>query len=219
MSKMRQILKSESKPGWNAHILACPPGRPKDLPARAKCAKRAGVACVMWWDIQHGWTVTFMKRTEDKSPHSGQWAFPGGAEESVDGGDLVETARRECLEEIGVLLQDHHVLGQLSPLYIPPSDFLVQPIVAVVDAPPTFKLQKDEVAEIGLMPLKELPHSGQTWPMEQVRVKGQSIRVPGWPINEDVLWGATAMITAELIEICVQAGFGRSFATLDNRMS
>ena len=154
-----------------------------------------------------------MERTLDNTPHSGQLAFPGGSEEEVDGGDLVQTARREFAEEVGVTLTDDQMLGALSVLYIPPSNFLVQPVLAWSDVTPEFVLQKEEVARVMVVPLAELPQPGAHWPEQRVTVRSGTARVPGWPVGEGVLWGATAMMVAELLEVCAGAGFGLSFAS------
>lgn len=215
-AKLRQTLQPEVRPGWEAQQLACPPGRPPDLPKRIESARRAGVVCLMWWDPERAWVVLFMRRTQDGTAHSGQWAFPGGAEEVEDGGDLGRTARRECMEEIGVQLADDDIVGALSPLYIPPSHFYVEPLVAVVDGSPTFVLERDEVEEVVAVPLGGLPAQGQTWPTHTVPIRGGNASVPGWPMHDGVLWGASAMMTAELQEVCAQAGFGRSFAASEN---
>ena len=120
------------------------------------------------------------------------------------------------MEEIGVQLTDHDIVGALSPLYIPPSHFYVEPLVAVVNGPPTFVLEHDEVEEVVAVPLSALPARGQTWPTHIVPIHGGKASVPGWPMHDGVLWGASAMMTAELQEVCVQAGFGRSFAASEN---
>lgn len=206
-------LQQGSLPGWDAQSLACPPGRPKDLPERLNAARRAGVVCLLCPNAHGQWSLVLMERTLDNTPHSGQLAFPGGSEEEVDGGDLVQTARREFAEEMGVTLTDNQMLGELSMLYIPPSNFLVQPVLAWSDVTPEFVLQKEEVARVMVVPLAELPQPGAHWPEQRVTVRSGTARVPGWPVGEGVLWGATAMMVAELLEVCVGAGFGLSFAS------
>ena len=93
------------------------------------------------------------------------------------------------MEEIGVQLADDDIVGALSPLYIPPSHFYVEPLVAVVDGPPTFVLERDEVEEVVAVPLSALPAQCQTWPTHIVPVRGGRASVPGWPMHDGVLWG------------------------------
>ena len=103
-----------------------------------------------------------MLRTQDGSPHSGQLSFPGGAEEPGDEGDLLTTALRECREEVGVAVHTSRVLGPLTPLFIPPSQFWVHPFVAWSPNTPAFLLQATEVADVLLLPLDDLPGADQS---------------------------------------------------------
>ena len=210
--KLKEALEERSRAGWAGQALACPPGRPKDMPERLRTARKAGVVCLLCHDHKRDWTLAFMQRTLDDTPHSGQWAFPGGAEEPEDAGDLMRTALRECKEEIGLALSNAEVVGMLSPLYIPPSHFYVQPFVAVLGGVPEVVLQREEVARLCWVPLRDLPSPGQPWPLQNVKVSKGTFHVPGWPMDEGVLWGATAMMTAELLMACAAAGFGCSFA-------
>ena len=73
-----------------------------------RAARRAGVVALLCPNVEGQWSLVFMRRTQDGSPHSGQLSFPGGAEEASDGTDLVRTALRECQEEVGVALDEAH---------------------------------------------------------------------------------------------------------------
>ena len=101
--------------------------------------------------------MVLIQRTADDSPHSGQLAFPGGARDPEDLGDDLTTARRECLEEVGVNIPSSAILGPLSPLYIPPSHFLVQPFVAWSWEPLEFHPQAEEVAVYICFPFGRSP--------------------------------------------------------------
>ena len=102
IAKLESRLRPGSLPGWKAQSLACPPGRPPDVVEKMAQAKRAGVMCLLCPDGEGRWSVVLMKRTEDGTAHSGQLAFPGGAEDPEDSGNLMLTAIRECAEEVGV---------------------------------------------------------------------------------------------------------------------
>ena len=173
-AKLRQSLQPEVRPGWEAQQRACPPGRPQDLPERIQSARRAGVVCLMWWYPERGWVVLFMRRTQDGTAHSGQWAFPGGAEEVADHGDLERTARRECLEEIGVDLKDEDIVGRPALVH-PTESLLCGAPVAAVNGPPTFVLERDEVEEVVGLFLSALPEPCQTWPTTRFPFAGQSV--------------------------------------------
>lgn len=208
---LSEALSAGALPGWKAQSLACPPGRPTDLPERIRDARRAGVVCLLCWH-DHQWCVMLILRAQDNSPHSGQLAFPGGAAEAKDGGDLTQTALRELKEEVGVSLKTTQIMGKLSPIYIPPSHFYVQPVVACCLELPELVLQEDEVAEAMFVPLSDLPSARGSWPTQRVSVGNANVLVPGWPLGNHVLWGATAMVMSELLMVCDAAGFGLSFA-------
>ena len=145
IAALSEVLTSRPLPGWPSQSLACPPGRPRDLEERVRDARQAGVVSLLCWH-EGQWQVLLMLRTRDNTPHSGQLAFPGGAAEPSDGGDLTNTALRELEEEVGISLKEDQIVGRLSPIYIPPSDFFVQPVVACCDEVPTIHLQEEEVA-------------------------------------------------------------------------
>lgn len=211
IQRLSEVLNGPLLPGWRAQSLACPPGRPKDVVERIRDAKEAGVICLLCRDNSF-WSVVLMVRAKDNTAHSGQLAFPGGASEDKDGGNLKATAKREFEEEMGVVIKEDQILGALTSLYIPPSHFYVQPFVAWMDGLPEFELQREEVADVLLISLRDLPAPGVQWSNQVIHgIKG-NFHVPGWPIGEHVLWGATAMMMAELLEACEAAGFGLSFA-------
>lgn len=140
--------------------------------------------------------ILFIRRALDGSAHSGQIAFPGGEQELADS-DLTATALREAHEEIGLQPERVQVLGRLSPLYIPVSNFVVYPIVGCVDHLPAFVCQPDEVDEVLLIPVDTLARSCDT-----VNVGGaQPVTAPCYRVGSVSVWGATAMIAAEFLDV------------------
>jgi len=87
--------------------------------------------------------------------HSGQIALPGGRFESSDG-DLLNTALREAREEIGIDPGKVRIIGQLTELYIPPSNYLVAPFIGFVTDEPSFEPDLLEVEEIIVIRLSDL---------------------------------------------------------------
>ena len=144
IAALSEVLTSRPLPGWPSQSLACPPGRPRDLEERVRDARQAGVVSLLCWHNGQ-WQVLLMLRTRDNTPHSGQLAFPGGAAEALDGGDLTRTALRELEEEVGISLREDQIMGWLSPIYIPPSHFFVQPWWLVVTRCPTFGCRKKKL--------------------------------------------------------------------------
>lgn len=141
-----------------------------------------------------------MVRTSDGGPHSGQISLPGGAFELDKDQSLTETALRETEEEIGIPSQDIDIAGMLSPLYIPVSDFLVQPVVGQLDKLPIFKIDHSEVHRIVEVPIKALLDSRNQTDFK-FHYKEKEITSPAFNIGKDRIWGATAMILTEFLAI------------------
>lgn len=160
---------------------------------------RLGGVLVLLYCYQDELFLVLTRRREDLNAHAGQISFPGGQHEAPE--TLQETAVREAQEEIGVDPAVITILGQLSPLYIPPSDFEVHPTVAwyANGQQPKFKPNDDEVAEILEVPLSHLFNPGvrveETW-----QLRGFSVQVPFFNVDGQKVWGATAMMLSELVE-------------------
>ncbi len=99
--------------------------------------------------------IPFIKRTNAGKYHGGQMALPGGKSEPGDGNSL-NTALRECEEEIGVPPKEVTVIGKLSDVYIPLSNFNITPFVGTIPEMPNFVLSKNEVEKVIIIPLKDL---------------------------------------------------------------
>ena len=137
-----------------------------------------------------------IKRPSYDGIHSGQLALPGGKKEQDE--QPIHTAIRETLEEVGVSVSTQDVLGELTPLYIPPSNFLVHPFVAWLSHAPAYVIDEREVDILLEVPLT-------TFLDEQLKTRRRIhvgvntfIDAPCYVIGEETLWGATAMMFAEL---------------------
>jgi 8-oxo-dGTP pyrophosphatase MutT (NUDIX family) len=130
--------------------------------------------------------------------HSGQISLPGGGRES--GESALAAALRETREEIGVDVTSQQVLGSLSAHRIPVSGYEVTPFVAAIEGPVGYWRDPREVESIFEVPLRSLLDASlqRERPM---RLRGQSYRVPGWELGDGFLWGATAMILGEFLEV------------------
>jgi len=118
--------------------------------------------------------------------------------------NIIATALRECEEEIGVPTKEIEVLGTLTPLFIPPSNFLVTATVGYVKTLQNFKPSEKEVKEIIKVPLDLLFHSSVKGEriVKRSDKKYEDMKTPVYLLQEDiVIWGATAMIIAELEEL------------------
>lgn len=165
-------------------------------------AKQARQSAVMILLYKQNDLIKFplIVRPQYPGVHSGQIALPGGKYEEGDK-DLVYTALRETEEEVGISMQDVEVLGQLSELYVPPSNFNILPVVGIHPAIPEFILQESEVDELVIADMKALNDSSKRKEKEMTFYSGTKVKVPYFDIENKVVWGATAMILSEFATI------------------
>lgn len=193
---------SEPLPGAEAqyrmaHLSRRPPAL--DIPADARLA---GVLA-LFYPKAGNWHLVFIERNTDNpnDRHSGQISFPGGKFESSDG-SLRQTALRETEEEIGIAASSIQVIGSLSELYIPVSNFLVSPTVGFIDFAPQFIPHPGEVKSILEAPFSLFLEKDTIATTDLTLASGFVLRdVPYFKIGSKVLWGATAMIMSELLEV------------------
>jgi 8-oxo-dGTP pyrophosphatase MutT (NUDIX family) len=130
--------------------------------------------------------------------HQGQVSLPGGA---VEAGETVEEAAlREAEEEVGLQRAAVAVRLRLTPLYIPVSGYVLHPVVATAAAPPDVRPCADEVeciVEVGLSDLT----APSALAVEVRDREGFPIEVPYFDLGGPKLWGATAMVVAELLTV------------------
>lgn len=144
--------------------------------------------------------TVFIKRASYKGVHSGQIAFPGGKVEQEDR-SLVHTALREAEEEVAIPRQVVSTLGSLSPLYVPPSNFLINPFVGFGEERPNFIPQPSEVEAILEAPLVNFVGDQGLKDVTVTLNDGQRLKVKGFQLEDQIIWGATAMILKEFSEI------------------
>ncbi len=161
--------------------------------------RKSGVLILFYPDSM-GAFFPLIKRPEYPGFHSGQVAFPGGKMEITDE-NIVQTALREAEEEVGVDRSKVHVLGSLSDLYIPTSNFLVSPVIGFLESRPEFIPEEKEVSRIiqTELPLLFNPEIRK----RKILTLGQNINLdtPFYEIDGEMVWGATAMILSELIHL------------------
>jgi 8-oxo-dGTP pyrophosphatase MutT (NUDIX family) len=163
-------------------------------------ARRAAVALLIY---PHAglWYLPLTLRPAHLREHAGQVSLPGG---SLEAGEDVEAgAWRELEDELGVSPRDITPLGRLTPIYIFASNFFVTPCVATCASRPDFRADEREVAEILEWPLDVLHDSAAQGEMEIER-RGLKFRAACWEYAERRVWGASALILAELKAILEQ---------------
>lgn len=145
-----------------------------------------------------------MRRPVYAGVHSGQVSFPGGRREADDR-DLWHTALREFGEETGAGLEGIEPLGALSPVYIPPSRSLVIPHVAWRPVLGPVSPDPHEVDQLLEIPMDRLMEPDVLRHREQyIHVLGRSTTIPYFDLAGQVVWGATAMMLAELRQLLLR---------------
>jgi 8-oxo-dGTP pyrophosphatase MutT (NUDIX family) len=186
-------------PGDEFHYTMLPAGRPRPVISGVE-SKNAAVALLICEDKSRStFELILIKRTEYNGHHSGQVSFPGGKTDRSDL-NLMQTALRETYEETGIKIQPQQFLGALTPLYIQVSNFLVYPYVFYLSSIPEFSPEPKEVQYIILFELRKLLDD-QLCQHTTMTVGNEEIEVPFYAISGETVWGATAMILAEFIEI------------------
>lgn len=153
------------------------------------------------------WNLCFIRRPEYDGIHSGQISLPGGGREQHDP-DIIATALREANEEVNIDPEKADVPGMLSPIYIPPSNYIVTPVVSILSERPNFIPQESEVAEIIQIPLQDFKKPGTI--QNEIFFGGtvRELQAPCFKVNEIIIWGATAMILNEFFDILKKINHG-----------
>ena len=174
------------RPGWH----------PNDRPAEPA---RQSAVLVLLYPRRDELHLPLIVRPTYDGAHSGQVAFPGGGFEEGDA-NLTATALRETEEELGIAPQDMQVLGELTQLYIRPSNYQVHPTVGRIAYRPAFQPNVREVAQLLEVPLNTLLDPAHLR-RERWQLQDRSALVPFFAIQGQTIWGATAMILSELLAV------------------
>lgn len=189
-------------PGELAHYSMLPAHRKLSSKAleEATNIRESAVALVLY---PHEETIHCLltQRPEYEGNHSGQVSFPGGKKDSSDV-SLEETARRECYEEIGIPVTEGIMLGQLTEVYIPVSNFLVKPFVFFHYDLPDLSPDKREVVEILSFSIFDLKKEEIISEMDILLPNSNTFKkVPYFNLADKKVWGATALVLSELKEV------------------
>ncbi|HPW89522.1 MAG TPA: CoA pyrophosphatase [Kaistella chaponensis] len=183
--------------GENAHQVYSPPYRPlfSYEEILAKNPKFAAVNILLYLKNNEWYFPLMVRSTNDRDRHSGQISLPGGKKEEYDI-NFEETAKRETSEEMGIDIYYNRIIREMSPIYIPPSNFYVKAFVSYTKKNPQFILQETEAVELIEFPVSTLLNLSEQ-PEMMVLPSSRGVEVPVINFNNYSIWGATSMILSE----------------------
>ncbi|MGB3617711.1 MAG: CoA pyrophosphatase [Catalinimonas sp.] len=164
---------------------------------------RHSAVLIVLYPVGDGVCLPLIQRPTYSGVHSAQVALPGGRREPDDA-TLFDTALREAREEVGIAPAAVTVLGSLSELFVAASNHLVLPVVGTLPARPDFKLQVSEVdalIETTIAHLRRPDVRKET----DLHVRGVDLRAPYFDVAGKVVWGATAMMLSEFLQVWDEA--------------
>jgi len=194
ISDVRRAL-SRPRPGLEAFLRLATRPRPGEAGLPPGHSPKQGGVLLLLYPIDSYLHLVLTRRTEQVGNHKGQISLPGGAREPEDH-SLLETALRETREELGIRTDQLQLLGPLTSLYIPPSNYCIHPYVAYADVRPDFNPEPTEVEELLEMSLNHLLDP-ITREEEDWHLRGRPVVVPFYRLGEHKIWGATAMVLSE----------------------
>ncbi len=189
-------------PGLQSQLKMIPEIRRKEIESYSwnQKAKKSAVLICFYPDNPGDIHLILIKRNEYDGVHSGQISFPGGQFEKSDP-DLTYTALREAEEETNIQMESVEVLGEMTPVYIPPSNFIVKPVVGWCNEKPDLKPEPAEVSQILCIPLYDLLNPENMQNRNISHREFNIIDVPCFYIQNHIIWGATAMMLREVVDV------------------
>lgn len=172
------------------------------IPAHA----RRGSVLILLYEENDTIFIPLIQRNDYDGVHSGQISLPGGKFEPGDL-ELQNTALRETEEEIGLSRNSVKVIGKLTELYIPPSNFLVFPYMGTLQHAPVFIPDPKEVKSVIPFRLESLMDEKIIREKTIQLRNGMQIRTPYFDVEGQTVWGATAMILSEFKSLLYEMGW------------
>lgn len=202
-SKINEEL-SKGLPGFDAQKIMSPSLRDHALGNSDQSIAKDSSVLILFYPKNGQLYLPFIKRTTGSTNHSGQISLPGGKYEKSDS-DRIITAIRETNEELGVDCNKINIIGLLTELYIPVSNFMVLPVLGYCTQKPDFKISKFEVDELIEIPVQKLLSQENIYDFS-FKKKDITVHAPYFDTKGHKVWGATAMILSEVRALLLRAG-------------
>ena len=153
------------------------------------------------FELENELCFILIERSEYEGHHSKQIAFPGGKKELFDK-DLEETARRESIEEINIEMSQARLIGQITQVYIPVSNFEVYPFLFWHEQVPHYDLSSREVNDVIIVNCSDLLNDDNLSEIDiEISTNSKLKKVPCFRMQNKIVWGATALILSEMREL------------------
>tara|TARA_A100001011_G_scaffold293451_1_gene305320 strand:- start:401 stop:1015 length:615 start_codon:yes stop_codon:yes gene_type:complete len=178
-------------PGRTSHEIMMVKPRYKFIGEKASTP---AAVLILLYPIKDKWHFFLTKRTNNVEHHKGQISLPGGMLEEDE--SHKEAAIRETFEELGIQSEDINLIGPLTPLYIPVSNFKIFPFVGWIKSAPKLNIQYKEVSKVFSPSIFSLMDP-QTKKIKDSTLLGQKVKIPFFKLNNEVVWGATSMVISE----------------------
>ena len=159
--------------------------------------KKAAVL-VCFFKRKDEYYLPLIRRPMHEKNHPGQIALPGGAMEENE--TLENTALREAFEEVGIIPYNVEILGKMTPLPVPVSKYVITPFIGITNNEPKWNINRQEVDELIILKYTDLIDSNNGY-YEDWNLNGNMLRVPIFKIMNKDIWGATAAVLSELIDL------------------
>jgi len=209
MFTLHQLEEKLNKPlkGMASQLLMAPKHRlaeMEDAKNKIKHARYSGVMILFFVNDNEELCIVFIRRSDYVGIHAGQMGLPGGRYEEKDE-NTMQTALRETFEEIGIEPEKIKVIGRLTGLYIPPSNFHVDPYIGFLTQKPDYKIDTREVKSVVELKLSDFFSANAIhWKDFKTHGSEKLTSAPFYKIGETEIWGATAMIISELLDMLKQ---------------
>lgn len=205
IQNLTNSILNEELPGIASHNRMMPSIKGGELTAPPEGVRKDAVFIFLYMHNEE-WHIAFIKRPKDGTVYAGDLALPGGQMEPNDR-DEIETALREANEELGLDISLVHVIGKLTPLYVPYTNSALVAVVGYSYTKPEFYPEESEVMYVVDAPLSTFVADNIDYARVFFRVKKQSLEIdaPYFPVDEDKVWGISAMILGEFAELARKA--------------